>query len=132
VGIARLADGIGAGRGRDVGLHAQPSLTARGRALVVVGVRARRAVGDVDVLGHTHARLAARGLAAAGDGGDGVAGVVGRAGVTGDVVDVRSNALPRFAAGRLAAPGDGGDGVAGVVDRANRAVRDRDVLGHTD
>src|SRR5207244_7593020 len=78
--IAHLADGVGAGRGLDVGLHAHPSLAARGRAQVVVGVRARRAVGDVDVRLNTNARLAARGLAAPGDGVDGVAGVVDRGG----------------------------------------------------
>src|SRR5439155_1216999 len=129
--IAHLADGVGAGRGRDVGLYAHPSLAARGRAQVVVGVRARRAVGHVDVLGHTDARLAARGLAGAGDGVDGVAGVVGRAGRAVRDVDVGANALTGLAAGGLAVAGDGGDGVAGVVVRAGRAVGDVDVLGHT-
>src|SRR5207249_78778 len=129
--IALLADGVCAGRGPDVGLHAHSPLAARGRAGVVVGVRARRAVGDVDVRADTLARLAARSLAAPGDGRDGVAGDVGRAGRAVRDVDVRAGALARLAARGLAAPGDGGHGVAGVVGRAGRAVRDVDVRPNT-
>src|SRR5437870_13547002 len=56
-----------------VRLHAAARLAARPRAGVVVGVAARRAVGDRYVRTDTLPRLAAGGLAAAGDGRDGVA-----------------------------------------------------------
>src|SRR6266436_3442748 len=128
--VAHLAGGVGAGRGY-VRLHAVARLAARRRAGVVIVVRARRAVGDVDVRLNAHARLAARGLAATGDGGDGVAGVVGRAGRAVRHVDVGANTLARLAAGGLAAPGDGRDGAASVVDRARRAVGDVDVGANT-
>src|SRR5439155_1761162 len=129
--IALLADGVCAGRGPGVGLHAHSPLAARGRAGVVVGVRARRAVGDVDVRADTLARLAAGGLAATGDGRDGVAGVVDRAGRAVRDRDVLGHTHARLAPRGLAAAGDRGDGVAGVVGRAGRAVRHVDVRANT-
>src|SRR5437016_2896622 len=125
--IALLADGVCAGRGPDVGLHAHSPLAARGRAGVVVGVRARRAVGDVDVRADTLARLAARGLAATGDGRDGVAGVVDRAGRAVRDRDVLGHTHARLDARGLAAAGDRSEGAAGDDGRAGRAVRDVDV-----
>src|SRR5439155_103381 len=108
-------------------------LTARRRGYrIAVGIdRAGGAVGLTCVLRDALARLAAGQLAGAGDGRDGVAGVVDRAGRAVGDLHVRGGTLARLAAGGLAAAGNGRDGVAGVVDRAGRAVGDVDVRSGT-
>jgi len=83
----------------------------------VAGVvdRAGRAVRDRDVLGHTHARLAARVLQAPGMAATGLPALSAEQAVPVGDVDVRANTVTRLAAGGLAAARDRRDGVAGVV-----------------